>query len=231
MAKASEIKRIDLLVHPFFSIGAHAIEPFDYDFKIYTDKEAKELLELWKKHVDEVVKDPNRLLFVSPASSDPKAKEILKYAKQQLGDRFAIFIASAGSFKDAKGKKFEKFEKFTVAKGFKVNADTVKTRSLGEYTNSCVGKYLTVLNKEIGLKNPIPYRNRQSTVIPRKSVGKYSLWAIRKPKRTIEGKIATREKARNHANARFKSANTLAEKYLSSKNNFKPRTHLKRKRV
>ena len=231
MAKQLEIKRIDLLVHPFFYVRKH-----------YTEKEAGELLKLWKSHVDEVAKDPSRLLLIvrSSIQSIPQKKmgrELVKYAKQTLGNRAGLFENPKGKspFHDNLGKPFKRFEDYLAAKDFRVNFRTVKTRGLGEYNHVCVTEYLTKLNVHVGLENAIPYRNRQSTILPRKSVGSYDyllavkhLLRSKELTKTQKGRRLLKKAGEHYAKRRLKKANMLAKQHWGEKNYFKPRTHLKK---
>ncbi len=224
MAKAVEIERIDLLVHPFFSLGNPGT---------YKKKDGKFLFELWKEHIDEIAKDPARILFISPAYEGALIKKLLNYANKKLGGRFATFISNTLVFVDGKGKKIEGFRTFAKAKEFKINSEKVKTRALGEYTNKCVTDWLIVLNKEIGLKNPVPYRNTQSTLLPRKSVsskkkGYPKPWELARLLKEPGGKKKLREMMLKHGNARRKKANQ--ESQGKGFKEFKPRTHLMKKK-
>jgi hypothetical protein len=64
MEKPLEIKRIDLLVHPFWS------KQFELK-KFYNEEEAGKIFEIWKSHIDEAARDPHRLLFLCLAKKIP----------------------------------------------------------------------------------------------------------------------------------------------------------------
>jgi len=227
MARPLEIKRIDFIVHPFYDLFAR-----------YSPENAEYLLQMWKEHIDEAAKDKNKLLFVlSTVTSSDQTKisdALLRYAKRKMRERFCETEGSdtLGYFVH-KGKRFKNFNDFAKANGFAVNKKRVRTRGLGERTNACVAGFLTRLNIQIGLPNPIPYRNPQSTVLPRKSVaGKREYpfpWRLKKLMRTASGKEQVRRQMQKYIKERQAKANRLAAVYLSEKIPFKPR-NLKPKR-
>ncbi len=232
MAKPVLIKKIDLLVHPFFYRRDH-----------YSKEEAGMLLKTWKRHIDEVAKDPNRLLFACPSGvqSDPQKKrsrELFKYAKETLGKRFGLFAKpkSKNPFYDNTGKPFTNFESLMLNKGFVVKPSQVKTRAFGEYTHVCVTDYLTKFNIHVGLQNIIPYRNKQSTIMPRKSVGSYDdllkvkdVLRSKELAKTPEGKKLLKELSQKFSERRIKKANMIAmERWGGKKEHFK--TRIKRRK-
>ncbi len=224
------IKRIDLLVHPFYSPEHQAgVIP-------YTREQAERLLEIWKRHVDEAAKDENRLLLMAPAPHQKQwqkalNQEIVGYAKHKLGKRFGFFRKPSRKefFCDHLGSAFRTFEGFLAKNHFVVNSGKLKTRSLGEYTNSCVVDYLANLNVHVGLKNIIPYRNSQSTVILRKSVGAdFKAWKMEEMLKTEEGRAQLMENAKKYIARRREKARQLAKLYGQGKNLFGKR-QIKRK--
>lgn len=225
MAKPVEIKRIDLLVHPFYSFGGSK----------YNKEKVNFLADLWKEHIREVAKDPNRLLFITPDKHDPKIGKLLRHAKKKLGNRFGTFDFKAPTyvnhtrFEDSRGNEFESFGAFAKANGFKVDSRKVKTRGLGEYTNNCVTYWLSALNKKIGLENPIPYRNRQSTLLPRKSVsigktGYPKPWNRTALLKTKKGREIIRKRMKEHMRNRIAVANEKIQG--RGLKNFESRTQL-----
>jgi len=241
MAKALQINRIDMIVHPFYRTPI--LKPSK---PAYTRVQGKKLLEVWKKHVDEVASHPDRLLLISPPNlygtkwQNELKKELFDYAKKQLGERIGFFfgIGKAKPIFDHKMRKFKTFDGFAAKNGFKVNPDKVKTRSLGEYTHSCVVDYLIGLNKFVGLKKVIPYRNEQSTIIARKSIGAHLKgWEVPELMKTAKGRAKLRRKAKKYIKLRGLKANLAADverKYaglkFEGKNLFKPRPHLMKKK-
>ncbi len=220
MAKPLEITRIDLLVHPFYNL---------VQGDSYKKEESKFLFGLWKKHIDEIAKDPARLLFVSPAYEGSRVRTLLHYANKKLGDRFATFNDIDEIFKDGNEKEFKGIDAFAKAKKFKIGSEKVKTRGFGEYTNKCVTTFLIALNKAIKLKNPVPYRNKQSTLLPRKSVSIDGKGYPKTLNRTMllatkEGREKLREMIQEHGNRRRKRANQ--ESQGKGFKDFKPRTKL-----
>ncbi len=224
MAKPLLIKRIDLLAHPFYDPRLEQGSPPIP----YNKEQAGKLLEIWKQHVDEAAKDPNRLLFISPTLRQTKwqaklSRQLVNYARKRLGERFGFFRKQKAKFPfhDQKGFACRVFEDFT-GRRFKVNPNMVKTRGFGEYTNSCVVDYLTELNLHVGLPEPIPYRNRQSAVLLRKSVGAdFKPWELKELLKTAEGRRKLRENATKYILRRREKANALARKL--GKKPFKPR--------
>lgn len=241
MARPLEIKRIDLLVDPFYvvpSLGNKTVPE-------YSEAEGKKLLEIWKKHVDETAKDPNRLLLlvVTPSRTkwqDKLFDQLKTYIGDRLGKRQGYFreLHKKTPILDHHFQKFKTFEAFAKKNGFEVNPGKVKTRALGEYTNSCVTDYLIGLNRFIGLKNVIPYRNRQSTIIPRKSIaGFLGPWEIPELMKTSEGRAKLRKWAKEYIKTRRKKANIaaiierdLGKMKFEGETLFKPRPHLMKKK-
>ncbi len=233
MAKALEIKRIDLLVHPFYgpvkSPKSRAV---------YTKQEAKELLKIWKRHIDEVAKDPSRLLLISPTNVQTKgqaklSKELIAYAEKKMGKRIGFFFhpESKHEFLNSGMQPFKIFGQYTQASGIKIDSKTVKTRAFGEYTNSCVLDFLTELNKSVGLENPLPFRNRQSALMVRKSVGAdFKPWRLKNLMKTPQGRSALKKKAKEFTVRRIRNANRVAQKLGWGTDYYEPRSK-KKKRV
>ncbi len=241
MAKALEIKRIELLVYPFFGLGIS-----------YGKIEADKWFKLWKKHIDEVARDPNRLLLIKQEiqvgkslrgmieENDllklAKTKELVEYAKKELKERFGFYEPdkSKFAFYDYLEKGFKSFGKFAKAKGFAVDAKKVKTRGFGEFTIGCITDYLIKLNKKIGLKNVIPYRNRQSTILPRKSIAFHchypKPWKLKDLLKTDAGKKIIQSKMEKYIERRRAEANWQLGRQRGSVKQFKPRPHLMKKR-
>jgi len=252
MAKALEIKRIDLLVHPFF------YRPKSKKQR-YGKPEAEFLLDLWKEHVDEVARDPNRLLFITTQGlgASKKAggngsqremrikmvKQLVDYAESRLGERFARFaepghlyvtIKTSGNGKGKNsGRVFTTFREYKKESGLKIDPKSLKTRGLGEYTNQCVVEYLTWMNKSVGLKNIIPYRNSQSTILARKSVSgskkAYPMpWELKDLNKTTAGREMLRKWMQKYIREKREKANERARRY--KKKEFEPRPHLMKKK-
>ncbi|MBN2067918.1 MAG: hypothetical protein JW744_05610 [Candidatus Diapherotrites archaeon] len=238
MEKPLEIKRIDLLVHPFYYRETSRKQ-------FYGREGARSLLNLWKKHIDEVAKDPNRLLFITPqglgfGQGEKKAvtdrqmrsqmqEQLVEYAERKLGKRLAFFAEpglAVATIKDCRGRVFDSFKEYKEANRFKLDLKSLKTRGLGEYTNYCVADYLTALNMVTGMKNIIPYRNRQSTILARKSVSgsekEYPRpWELKDLNKTREGRERLFELMEKYLKKRREKANGLARKY--GKHYFKER--------
>jgi len=234
MVKPLQINRIDLLVHPFYVVTSfrnRAVPP-------YNEAQGKKLLKVLKKHIDEVAKDPSRLLLLveTPKRTEWQDKlyeKLNDYIEKKLGKRHGYFRAIKDKLPilDRDFQKFKTFKTFAKKNGFTLDPSKVKTRSLGEYTNICVTNYLVRLNKFIGLKNVIPYRNEQSTIIPRKSVGGYlKPWEIKQFMKTAEGKVELKLKAEKFRDFRWNKANRLAKLEGKGEKFFKPRTHLMKKK-
>lgn len=212
MEKPVEIKRIDLLVHPFYGPVKGKGER-----AIYTKEEAKKLLKIWKEHIDEAARDPNRLLLVTPTRVQTKSqallsKELIGYAKKKMGKRIGFFCSTGSKYDYTNYKKqgFATFKDYAKTNGFKVNAKTVKTRGFGEYANSCVLEYLTELNLQVGLKDPVPYRNRQSTILARKSVGaEFKPWKLKELMKTVEGRKTLKHAGMKYGWRRRETVNSL----------------------
>ena len=197
-----EIKRIDLLVHPFFSMRF----PETMKFR----------LEMWERHVDEVAADPHRLLAAVPIGGISEAKEtrqLLSYARKKLRKRF--FLLEPARWARAKNGGVVSLKDFLESRGFAVNPGKVVTRGFGEFTHACVFSWLTGLNKTLGMPNPIPYRNRQSTVMPRKSVaggGEYFMpWDLPELKKSAKARAAEiGAKMQHHSAVRLLASNVKA---------------------
>ncbi len=232
MEKPVPIKRIDLLVHPFHYPGSF--------FKIpYTKKEAKDLFKIWKKQIDKAAADPNRLLLFFPTVHYRGWQKKLigqqeAYAKKKLGKRFGFFHKEGKKgkpFYNSTGIGSATFETFLLENGFRANPKKVKTRGFGEYTNSCVLKFLTELNMQIGIKDPIPYRNRQSTVLARKSVGAdFKPWTLKDLMKTAAGRAILKKAGEKYAWRRLENANRLLEKLGLDRQPYKPRPHLMKRK-
>ena len=121
MEKPVPIKRIDLLVHPFY-----------YRQRIrkqfYGKKEAKFLLQLWKGQVDKAAKN-NRLFLITPQDLSSQSNlsrdllgQIVEYAKERLGKRIAFFkdLQISQPFHDGNGRTYYTFEDFCKSNNFKV---------------------------------------------------------------------------------------------------------------
>jgi hypothetical protein len=222
MARPLEIKRIDLLVHPFYREKPRK----------YRKKNALFLLDLWRKHVDEVAAGPTRLLLIAPIAGQRRGlrkkltKALQGYAKTKLGKRFGFFQKKGNLFLDCQGQSFLTFEEFMKANGFTVEPSKVKTRALGEWTNVCMANYLTRLNREIGMPNPIPYRNRQSTILPRKSIAyqaEYPMpWQLKELNKTAAGREKLKRWMQKYIVIRRKKAKDLGAKDLEKRFIFRP---------
>lgn len=218
MAKPLLIKRIDLLVHPFFKPKPKQGEKMPHI--LYTKKEAGKLLQIWKKQVNEAAKDPNRLLLITPTNrqTDWKknlSKELIVYAKKRMGKRIGFFLhpGSKYDYLNNKSQEFSTFKHYAKLNELRVNSKTVKTRGFGEYTNSCVLEFLTELNLQVELKDPIPYRNRQSTLLARKSVGAdFKPWSLKDLMKTSRGRKILSYAGERYAWRRRENANRLVEK-------------------
>ena len=237
---ATAINRIDLLVHPFYHTPI-----VEATKTAYSEAQGKKLLEIWKGHVDEVAKDRSRLLLMVSAPFKlawqmKLFKELTAYTERRLGKRLGLFreLHKGHPISNYKRTGYKTFQAFAGNNGFKVDALKVKTRGFGEYTDQCVVDFLIGLNRFVGLQNVIPYRNRQSALIARKSVG-WALkpWEIPKLLETAEGREKLRRKARRYARRRRLKANLAADlerklgkMKFTGKNLFKPRTHLMKKR-
>lgn len=171
-AEQETIEKIELLTHPFFDYG-----------NSYGRKEAVFLFKLWKKRIEEVRSDPKKmLLFVPIRKSDrreSKLCEALKeFAKKRLEKRFAVFSWDGSrsmnrephQIIDSNGRMFENFRNFMAVNGFAFSKEKIITRGFGEYSLGCATSALADLNAQIGMKQTVPYRNRQSTILWKESV-------------------------------------------------------------
>ncbi len=123
MAKPLEIKRIDLLVHPFYSMGIAS-----------NKKDADKLTAVWKKHIDEIAKDPSRMLLIKVMGNmdwlpsrnreksmdarlqHAKTKELLKYSRLQHAKTKELLKYSR--LQHAKTKELLKYAKKKLKKRF-----------------------------------------------------------------------------------------------------------------
>jgi hypothetical protein len=211
-AQPLEIKRIDLLVHPFFDKReGMAI--------YYNQAQSKKIFKIWKGHIDEAAKDPNRLLLFIPVETGKQnpwlsqARELQNYASEKLGKRYGLFLQEGKEivFRDRKNKPFKTLKGFLGAYNSYADISKIKTRGLGELDNACIFECLARLNEKIGMANPIPYRNGQSTVLARKSVGSYPIWQLSEMAKTQKGREKIRELAQKRAKERVWKAESSAE--------------------
>jgi hypothetical protein len=180
-AKQALIERIDLLAHPFY--------PYHKESK-YEDVFKEDLQKIWRACIDEAAADLKKMMIIAP-SVWPKVgykdqQELYAYAKKRLGNRLAFlecypplerpkkffFYFAKNGWKKGTGKKTHDLKEMMSSLGFRFNSERIRTRGMGEYTNICVISFLTLLNIELGMENPIPYRNPQSMVLPKKSIAK-----------------------------------------------------------
>ncbi|MFA4854958.1 MAG: hypothetical protein WC634_00010 [archaeon] len=226
MQKPLEIRRIDLLVHPFCGrISANDSDIF------YSAEQGAELLKIWESHIDEAGRDRSRLLFLTPTGLQSKSqkelyKKLLSHAKEKLGERFVFFEKpnSRSQFNDLDGFPYQTLEALLLAKHFRINRLRVKTRGLGEFARGCVPACLFGLNKLIGMPDPVPYRNSQSVVLVRKSVGmEFRPWELGELMKTTAGRKLLKSKGKAYAKNRRNSANNVAIKNGKGANYFKPR--------
>lgn len=214
--KPIKVKRIDVIVHPGYAQGTGWWYNAEKMFKIY------------KKHVDEVAKHPDWILFIAPPfGSDIRKKDklvdgLLKYAKRKLGSRRVGLWHSALDF-ELGGRRCPVLKDLLSKSKLEVDPRTVKTRALGEFMNACVSVVLASLNKKLGMANVAPYRNPQSTILPRESLASFVLKEYPKPWKLAELKElaktdpeAVRKRMEDYAQKRLNTAKSLAETFAKN---------------
>lgn len=225
MAKPLLIRRIDLLVHPFCGYASA-----NSGGLLYTKAQAAELLSIFESHIDEAGRDKSRLLLLTPSPVQSKSQrqlygKLVSHARKRLGKRFGFFWQdNRNLFKDCNGIGYKTLEDFLTAQKSRIDRLSVKTRGLGEYATACVLYSLLELNRQIGMPDPIPYRNRQSTVLARKSVDvEFKPWELKELMKTAAGRKLLKNKGLAYAESKRGAANMFAFRIGKSINHFKQR--------
>ncbi len=189
-----EIKRIDYIVHPFY----HLVQPSE---RKIAKSEGKEIEAEWHKAIDRAAKEPQTALvivfpnFLSYGAKGiktekaplkqwqkgiTKMKELAQHAKETLGNRFFAHNFFEPAFVDSKNREFGGFKTAFSQNGLSYSPKEIRTRGMGEYTLRCVFDETTRLNAMLGLKKPEPYKNPQSTILPKKSICSGGLSSLEK---------------------------------------------------
>lgn len=178
---AREIKRFYFVIHPFF----HWVHSGTANREIAA-AEAEEIEAEWHETIQRVVQDKESVLVIHPnvnifAESTfraaaisknlgglTKIMDLVQFAKEMLGQR--LLVSSRGKFVDAQGRRFATPKAALLQNGFVFYPNRIKTKGMGEYTLQCVFQETARLNFELEMPNPIPWKNRQSTILPKKSI-------------------------------------------------------------
>ena len=89
----------------------------------------------------------------------------------------------------------------------------------------------STFNQYVGLENPIPYRNSQSTLLARKSVGAdFKPWTLKDLMKTAQGKAILKKTGKKYAWRRLENPNRLLEKLGLGRPHYKQRPHLMKKK-
>jgi hypothetical protein len=158
-----EIKRIDFIIHPFYS----KISPEDTGRKV-TEQEYSEIVAEWYRCINEALADKTRAVIIdSQATILREEEELLAFARK-LGNR--LLLRRGYGYEDYNGNFFSKPIAALKAHGFFVKPSRLKTRAMGELTLRCVFGVGTRINADLGLQNPVPYKNPQSSILPKRSI-------------------------------------------------------------
>jgi len=156
-----EIKRFDFIIHPFF----HLDEPKEARRKIH-ENEWREIEAGWYKQIDEIAKDSTRTLIIVPTSVNESSLE--RYALEKLGNR--VFFKMGDAYFDSRMERYRTLPDALKSNKFSFNHNKIKTRGFGEFTLGCVLAHTIIINHDLGMENPVPYRNPQSNILPKKSI-------------------------------------------------------------
>ena len=191
-----EIKRFYFIIHPFY----HRIQPRTADREV-TDAEAKEVATEWYKTIHEAYRDKESVLIVHPnidiysegshkvakmlgfEAEMPKIMGLVQFAHNAIGNR--LLVTSSDKYVDAQGRRFTAPKAALLQNGFIFYPNRIKTKGMGEYTLQCVFQETTMLNSELGMQNPVPWKNRQSMILPKRSISE-KLGVV---ERLISGKV------------------------------------------
>ena len=146
---------------------------------------------IWYKHIDEIAADPKRALIIVHGVGNVEETAIEKYAVEKLHGR-CLVRHGGGFYTDFNGKKFAYPKKAFENNGFQVSSERIKTRGFGEFTLACVVNYTYLINKDLGMKNPVPYKNPQSTLLPKKSIAGKTHYYPNPEERALMRKILKR---------------------------------------
>ncbi len=178
---AKEIRRFYYIIHPFY----HRVQPGTADRKL-TEAEVQEITRGWYKTILQVARDKEAVLIIDPnidiygKGSRKVARAIgketgvaeitalVKYARKAVGNR--LLVTSNGEYIDAEGRRFITPKAALMKNGFFFYPGEIRTEGMGEYTLQCVFQQTTILNHDLGMPNPVPWKNRQSTILPKKSI-------------------------------------------------------------
>ena len=203
----AEIRQIDYIVHPYWN--SHGL--------LVMSNESRRLSREWHNRIEETAKDQTKAMVIVVWDNDFRPKKLLRYARERLGNR-AIFYWDRKNGKFTVGKSRELFWELKEAlqhHNLSYDPKKIVTRAMGENTLQCVFDIATELNSALGMKNPVPFRNRQSRILPKLSQeSEYPTFAERK----ALTKESLRAKMRAYNGAHMEKAEyPLAERGISHK--------------
>ncbi|MDD5162973.1 MAG: hypothetical protein PHD95_02080 [Candidatus ainarchaeum sp.] len=151
------ISRIEVLVHPFFTLICNR-DSFIGDNKKQVKKKIEALAKQWGREIQLVASDPSAILVVMPTykqvpvSNSPNSKlskwsalqlkKLLVFAKKTLGNRLFAFSTFG---------QLQSLENAARKKGFVFDKKALRGRAFGEYLDLCVQTAQEVLCKGLGI--------------------------------------------------------------------------------
>ncbi|MEW6294795.1 MAG: hypothetical protein AB1467_00675 [Candidatus Diapherotrites archaeon] len=183
--KKIEAKRIDLLVHPLW--GVLYFRPMKTKNKLKLEKkDVKFMSSLWGKRINEIAKDPNRIIvIINPVCGGKpyltQLNRLINYAKTKLGQRLILIENSLTNYSNK--KIIKEFKKRNIV----INPLKVEGRSYGELYQGCVKAEQKRLSELLGIPKERFFSEQWISIdsdIRHKGLSKYGL-NLRKQSRPL----------------------------------------------
>lgn len=168
-AKPVVITRIEVLVHPFYTVVSRMKQPSPSET---VRMKAKNLLGQWRKSITAIARDPSAILVVMPVYRGPEvgitpentvyraqARSFLLFAKKALGKRLFAFsdYSQLRLSVLSDSSPLKSFGEILKARGFVLDKKALHGRAFGEYFDEksygCVYDVRTILCHGLGI-NP-----------------------------------------------------------------------------